>query len=292
MPDKTLDGIPLDWVRAFEAAGRLGSFTAAAAETGLTQAAISQRIANLEGRLGAKLFQRGARGVTLTVDAEAWLPHASEALTLLHQSAQDIFSTRAQRLGICASATIARSWLIPRLPRLEPRARLNLSFVTLMVEADEAPGRGIAVVRHGTGTWPELRAARLYAEELAPVAAPALLDGADAASLPRIAVTGPRAGWSDWDGANRTGAIWDRATPPGSVLLRVDSMGAGIAAAEAGAGLLLASLPLCREALEARRLRRVDGASIRPGAGPWLTARPQDIAQRQWDALVAAFCEG
>lgn len=281
MSEKSLDGIPLDWVRAFEAAGRLGSFTAAAAETGLTQAAISQRIANLEGRLGARLFQRGARGVTLTVGGEAWLPHASEALTLLQQSAHDIFGTRAQRLTICASATVTRQWLMPRLGRLEGRERLHLSFVTLMVEADQEPDRSSAVVRYGAGDWPGLRAARLFPEELAPVAAP----GQGAAALPRIAVTGPRVGWSEWSGEPGVDA-----SPEAT--LRVDTMGAALAAAEAGAGAVLASLPLCREALEAGRLVRLGTRTLSPASSYWLTARAQDISQRRWDALTAAFCEG
>ena len=279
MSEKSLDGIPLDWVRAFEAAGRLGSFTAAAAETGLTQAAISQRIANLEGRLGARLFQRGARGVTLTVGGEAWLPHASDALTLLQQSAHDIFGTRAQRLTICASATVTRQWLMPRLGRLEGRERLHLSFVTLMVEADQEPDRGSAVVRYGPGDWPGLRAARLFPEELAPVAAP----GLSGAALPRIAVTGPRAGWSEWPGE------FDPDRSPDATL-RVDTMGAALAAAEAGLGAVLASLPLCHEALEAGRLVRLGTTSLSPASSYWLTARAQDISQRRWDALTAAFC--
>ena len=70
---------PLEWVRAFEAAARCGSFTAAAAETGLTQSAISQRIGHLERLLGTKLFYRGARSIELTVEGEAWLPHVRVA---------------------------------------------------------------------------------------------------------------------------------------------------------------------------------------------------------------------
>ncbi|WP_138933205.1 LysR family transcriptional regulator [Roseovarius arcticus] len=281
MSERSLDGIPLDWVRAFEAAGRLGSFTAAAAETGLTQAVISQRIANLEARLGARLFQRGARGVTLTVGGEAWLPHASEALTLLQQSAHDIFGTRAQRLTICASATVTRQWLMPRLGQLAGRERLHLSFVTLVVEADQEPDRSNAVVRYGAGDWPGLRAARLFPEELAPVAAP----GLDPAALPRIAVTGPRAGWSEWSGG------LDLEVSPDATL-RVDTMGAALAAAEAGAGAVLASLPLCREELRAGRLVRIGTRSLSPASSYWVTARAQDISQRRWDALTAAFCEG
>jgi LysR family transcriptional regulator, glycine cleavage system transcriptional activator len=58
MNEKPMDKLPLEWVRVFEAAGRTGSFTAAAAEVGLTQAAVSQRIQNLEQRIGARLFTR------------------------------------------------------------------------------------------------------------------------------------------------------------------------------------------------------------------------------------------
>ncbi len=54
--DRTLP--PLEWIRVFEAAARLGSFTAAANELGLTQAAVSQRIRNLELWLGTQLFSR------------------------------------------------------------------------------------------------------------------------------------------------------------------------------------------------------------------------------------------
>lgn len=278
--DRVLDGLPLDWVRAFEAAARLGSFTAAASETGLTQAAISQRIANLEGRLGARLFIRQARGVTLTVEAEAWLPHATRALSLLHHSAQDIFGTRAQRLTVLASASVTRGWLIPRLSALEDRTRLHLSFETLMVEAESDAARGRVVARYGAGHWPGLRAARLFAEELAPVAAPSLLEGVDWTTLPRIAVTGPRAGWSDWGGAGVTAP------------LRFDSMIAAQAAAEGGAGVLLASLPLCAGALNAGRLKRVGTRSLMPARSYWLTARAEDVSERRWRGLCGAFCEG
>ena len=60
MAHSPLHNIPLEWIRAFEASGRTGSFTSAAKETGLTQAAISQRISNLEEKIGTRLFLRKA----------------------------------------------------------------------------------------------------------------------------------------------------------------------------------------------------------------------------------------
>lgn len=65
---------PLEWLRVFEAAARLENFSNAARELGLTQAAVSQRIRNLEGRLGKPLFTRLPRGVELTVEGEAYAP--------------------------------------------------------------------------------------------------------------------------------------------------------------------------------------------------------------------------
>ena len=80
--DKKKVGLPpLDWLRVFEAAGRLGGFSAAAREFGLSPAAVSQRIANLESWLGRSLFIRRARGVTLLPELAAMtLQDSSRAL--------------------------------------------------------------------------------------------------------------------------------------------------------------------------------------------------------------------
>ena len=65
---------PLNWLRAFDVAARHGNLTRAAEEIGVTQTAISQHIKNLEAHLGAKLFDRGTRGVALTEIGMAYLP--------------------------------------------------------------------------------------------------------------------------------------------------------------------------------------------------------------------------
>jgi len=85
---------PLEWIRAFEAAARCGSFTAAAAETGITQSAISQRIGQLEKSLGTALFVRQPRSITLTVGGEAWLPHVQSALGTMRDSSEAVCCER------------------------------------------------------------------------------------------------------------------------------------------------------------------------------------------------------
>jgi LysR family glycine cleavage system transcriptional activator len=85
------------WFRAFEIAGRTGSFTAAALESNVTQASISQRISNLERRIGSRLFVRNAHGVTLSVQGEACLPYVSAALRSLDESFEELSRHPARR---------------------------------------------------------------------------------------------------------------------------------------------------------------------------------------------------
>ncbi len=115
MHNRKLENLPLEWVRVFEAAGRTGNFTTAAQEAGLTQAAVSQRIRNLEARIGTQLFTRQARGVSLTVEGEAWLPYVTSALQALNRSAEELFGKPLKSITISASASITQMWIVPRL---------------------------------------------------------------------------------------------------------------------------------------------------------------------------------
>ncbi|WP_378946581.1 LysR substrate-binding domain-containing protein [Mesorhizobium sp. ANAO-SY3R2] len=279
---------PLEWIRVYEAAARLGSFTAAAAELGLTQAAVSQRIRNLELRIGAQLFDRQARGVTLSTQGEAWLPHVQAALGQLAHSTANLFAAPRRKITIAASASIIELWIVPRLAMIgRVLPQLQLSFETIQRLPDYSRSEADFEIRFGEGNWPELEARRLFTEELAPVASPALLDTArgDWQSLPRIAVSGPRIGWRDWTAA--------MAAPPSPVpLLRFDTFVQSLRAAEAGAGVLLGSLALCREVLAAGRLVRMDDQALRMEAGYWITwprSRPR-FAERQ--ALLDSLTSG
>jgi LysR family glycine cleavage system transcriptional activator len=271
--------LPLEWIRAFEAAGRLGSFTAAAQETGLTQAAISQRIGHLERQLGTRLFVRTARGVSLSVEGEAWLPYVSEALRTLRDSSQDLFGARAGKITITASASVTQLWLAPRLSGLPDD--IEISFASMVLQSDFQPKEAGIEIRYGLGDWPNRYAARLFDEALSPVAAQVERDWQ---TLPRLGVSGPRAGWQDW--ARQTGGS---ATPIPH--LRFDSYAGALAAATHGAGVLLASLPLTQAALDAGKVHRLSDQVLRPEATYWMCADRATITKRQWDRLCAAFCQ-
>jgi LysR family transcriptional regulator, glycine cleavage system transcriptional activator len=285
MAVSNVENLPLEWIRVFEAAGRLGSFTAAANETGLTQAAISQRIRNLEDKIGTRLFTRAARGVTLTIEGEAWLPYVTNALLGLNRSAEDLFGKPVRQVVISAPVSVMQLWIAPRLPPLGRKANFQISLTTMSVQGDFARSKAMIEVRFGSGDWPKLRKARLYNEVLVPMIAPKALQN-DVAwqSLPCIAVSGPRAGWQEW--AMQTGEA-----APGVPHLRFDSFVSGYAAAIAGAGVILGSVPLCASALVEGSLVRLSGKSLEQEAGYWMTSKEENLPHKQWGELVERFCK-
>jgi LysR family glycine cleavage system transcriptional activator len=83
------------WLRSFEAVSRLGGFTAAGAELGLTQAAVSTHISSLETQLGHQLFERTTRKLELTASGQAYLPAVRKALQELAVSTDSLFGNRS-----------------------------------------------------------------------------------------------------------------------------------------------------------------------------------------------------
>ncbi|UTW13670.1 LysR family transcriptional regulator [Marinobacterium rhizophilum] len=285
IPKRSLENLPLEWIRAFEAAGRNGSFSAAAQETGLTQSAVSQRIGNLEHRLGTQLFLRGARGVVLTVDGEAWLPYVSNALRTLQQSSEELFGVKRNHLTVSASASVIELWIGQRLQTLLAADQTQYSFKTMVLSADSALQEDFVRIRYGAGDWPYPFKAPLFQEVISPVAAPSLIqDVQHWQTLPRIALSGPRAGWQEW--VQQTG---DPATPVPR--LRYDSLSAALAAARAGLGVVLASLPLCANDLATGQLVRLSPHELVLTQTYWLLAPEGTITTRQWDALRQALVD-
>ena len=284
MSERHTKNLPLEWIRVFEAAGRTGSFTRAAEEAGLTQAAVSQRIRNLESRIGSDLFYRQARGVTLTVDGEAWLPYVTNALQSLDKSADELFGKPLENLVIAASTSITQLWLVPHLAHLSNASRFQISISTMNTEADFSRTNAMIEIRYGNGHWPDRLCASLYTDILAPLAAPKLLStGGSWQELPRIAVSGPRPGWQEWTA--RTG---DLAAP--IPRFRFDNFVSAYSAAMNGSGVLLGSLPLCSQALQDQALVRLTDNTLELETGPWLTAK-KDLPWRHWNSLVECFSQ-
>lgn len=278
--DSTAFQLPqLEWIRAFEAAARCGSFTAAAAETGLTQPAISQRISNLEHQLGAKLFIRNARTISLTVEGEAWLPIVTSALTELRDGSEALFARGRDSLVISASQSIISLWLMPRLTRLQAATKAKFSIQSLVLGGQSAVMDDVIQIRYGDRDWPHHYRLPLYLEVLTPLAAPSLVAQGQAwTELPRIACSGPRLTWMEY--ASRFGLPM-RATPG----LRFDSFANAHDAAVAGHGVLLGSLPLCASSLHRGTLVRLSEQELISQDTYWLLATKEAIGKRQWEQL-------
>lgn len=129
-------GPHLNALRAFEAAARLGSFTAAAEELSVTPGAVTQHIKSLEEWAGAPLFRRHARGVALTPLAEELAPGFTRAFDQLGLAVQALRTKAAPgKVKVAALPSIAQLWLPPRLRQL----RKSAPEISVSVVAMEAP---------------------------------------------------------------------------------------------------------------------------------------------------------
>ena len=257
---------PLDWLRSFEAAARFSNFTAAAAELGLTQAAVSQHIRALEARLKTRLFARLARGVAPSPEGAAYLPHIQSAFATIGNSTAELFEPRAvQTVTIRVPISFALLVLVTALPDLSKTLpQIQLDVVTIHRPADyDQPGSALDI-RFGNGSFPGREADRLTAERLVPVAAPALSNNTEWMSLPLLLVAGAREMWAEWFAA---------AGYPGHSRRshRFDSFVAAVEAAKAGAGVLLGSRPLIDAALRDNILVRLAEFELSSPSGHFLT---------------------
>ena len=168
-------------LRAFEAAARHLSFTAAAVELGRTQGAVSHQIRELESRLGVTLFARRARGIALTEPGRIYLPFVRESLDRLRAGYNALRPAAADDvLTVSCSPNFAAKWLVPRLGEFiasHPDIDLRISATHHHVSFG---GDGIDMaVRHGNGNWPKLSVSRLCRETLFPVCSPHLTPSTD-----------------------------------------------------------------------------------------------------------------
>ncbi|MGW7137084.1 LysR family transcriptional regulator [Streptomyces xanthophaeus] len=132
----------LETVRTFVAVAEAGQFREAAAELSVTQQAVSKRIASLERSLGARLFTRTARGAELTIDGQAFLPHARELLRVAERAVASVRAGRRPlRVDVIASRTAA-SGLMRGFHRAHPEIDLD---VMMLFDIDTA----VAAIRSG-----------------------------------------------------------------------------------------------------------------------------------------------
>lgn len=250
---------PLNWLRAFEASARQLSFTHAAAELNLTQAAVSQQVKGLESQLGTALFKRLPRGLELTEAGLAYLPVVHEAVERLAAATDEIFGEGHVRLlTIRVSLVFFTHWLALRLPDFRERhPEVNLRITSNIWGGDSSVTDVEAdmEIRHGHGNWAGLKAERLTWDTLLPVCAPHLPSAQAPLSSPKdlahhelLHVLGYEEGWGYW--LKKAGA----ARVDSSKGMQFDTLISALKAAELGQGVALARSSLVESMLESGQL--------------------------------------
>ena len=277
---------PLNALRAFEAAARLHSMTAAARELSVTHGAVSRQIGNLEDYLGVSLFHRDGRRLRLTRAGERLFPAARSAFELLSAGCrQALAEARPVPLQVASPGTYLLRWLIPRLHRWQAHAPdLEVRLATRAGPVDFRRDGVDVLIDVGKPPWPaDWRVTELFHETFGPVASPALLASqpverpADLRILPRLHTTSRMDAWQEWAGAVGEPEL---ALAGGQTFAQLLYM---LEAAVAGIGVALAPAVLVREDLAAGRLQAPLGF-VASGSVYFMASAPEAA-----DARVGVF---
>jgi len=278
---------PLNGLRAFEAAARLGSFQAAGAELSVTQAAVSRIVRLLEGRLGFPLFERHANRLTLTWQGKSLLPGLSAALDAIAILVAQVASqSTVPLLTVGVGPSFAMRWLIPRLSHFQARHP--------DVEVRIATGGSINPIRDdwtcgillGDGHWPGYEAHALFSADLFPVCSPAiareLRTPRDLRSQTLLRVAHASEDWTLWLRAAGLKLRPERRSP------RFDTYALALQAAVDGLGVAMGLRPYVADDIAAGRLVAPFALAVPKGQAWYLIfapARRDDpsfVAFRQW----------
>ena len=272
--------LPLNALRAFEAAARHLNFTRAAIELCVTQGAVSHQVALLEERLGMPLFRRLPRGLALTDEGQALVPVLADAFDRIGATLDRYADGRLREvLTVGVVGTFASGWLLERLgdfTRAHPHVDLRLMTNNNRVDL---AGEGLDLaIRFGDGAWHGTHADPIMEAPLTPLCAPALAERlSDPGELGRETLLRSYRPdeWPRWFAAAGV------ACPPirGPVL---DSSMLMIASAAAGHGVALAPPAMFEKELQTEILVRPFPIEVTTGRY-WLTrliSRPDTAAMR------------
>lgn len=256
--------LPLNSLRAFEAASRHMNFVDAAAELGVTPAAVSQHIRKLEDLIGAQLFDRTTRSVALTEKAKSVYPVVSEGFGRLDSAMRELLADRQQNVvTISTTASFASCWLLPRLDRFQGRNR----DVTVHVDArnehvDFVRDNVDLSIRQGTGKYAGLSAELLVEDRALVVCNPRFFESSGTPQSPDQLV-GHQLLHVDWKIQSQAAPTWQKwfeyhglegSSADGGTHFSMEEH--AVKAAVAGMGLALATLAFVSNDISSGSLTR------------------------------------
>jgi DNA-binding transcriptional LysR family regulator len=259
---------PLTALTVFEAASRLASFTSAAGELGVTQAAVSRQIHLLEETLGFLLFRRLHRRIELTDRGKSLAAATSGAFALIAETLADIAREEAgDELTISASVAFSHFWLLPKIAAFSSAyPDVKLRIVTQDNPIDVDSGEVDLAIRFGNGAWSDGQAEFLFQDEIFPICSPQyardigeITDLRQLVRHPLITydVADPTwTGWKEWL------AAFSIAMPAKPMGMRCSFYTEAIYAAQNGQGIALGWRRLVDDLLTQQRLVRLTKEAI------------------------------
>ncbi|RTY01585.1 LysR family transcriptional regulator [Pseudomonas sp. C 49-2] len=275
---------PLPALHTFWVTAQCCNFTRAAEQLHITQGAVSRQIAGLESHLGYALFQRQARGLSLTDAGREWSLRAQQVFGLLGEAVEQIGSRR-QTLQLKASTCVMR-WLLPRLMQWQkerPDVPVELT-TTVAYTVDFRREQFDAAVIYAPIAEQTSAARHLFDEQLTPVCAPALLAGLHTPQdLQQQVLLHPTRDERDW-------ALWLKAaqTRLGNLSQghHFETLDLAMTVASQGSGVAIGDSALIGEDLKAGRLVMPFELRVPTGMGYYLVYPPGAEPSAGLEALM------
>lgn len=281
--------LPLNALRAFDAAARHMSFKRAADDLSVTPAAISQQIRSLEETLGVELFKRTSRTLILTEAAQLALASLKEGFEKMEEAVDAMTATKdTNTLRISVAPSFATKWLVPRLAsyyQRRPNAVVKVS--ASMAVADFQAQEVDLAVRYGLGNYPGMHSEELLRDMVYPVCSPDLLGGKKSLSSPEEITEltlihddnggnlSDTYGWNSW---LRAAGIKPKEGMPA---LHFNAHVLAIEAAIAGRGVALARHTIAEADIKAGRLVRPFGEAIPIDFAHYIVCPPEKLQLEQ-----------
>lgn len=254
---------PLNALRTFEAAARCGSFVQAGQELGVSSAAVSLQVKNLEEHLGKKLFVRQGNRIFLTDAGETIYPKLARAFDDISETVQIVRSgRRARQLVISVLPSLSELWLLPRVTGFREHTGVPLD-IRVDVDPIDFVGEGVDLrITYGSVFYAGFCEIPLFSDFAIPVCTPAFWDRFSDPEGTLENIPDALLIHNNWGPAFSTEPIWAdwmkraRSKPvqfdnPGMIISHISL---AIAAARSGAGIALAPYTLVKPDIEAGRL--------------------------------------
>ena len=281
--------LPLNALRSFDAAARRLSFATAAVELGVTPAAISIQVRRLEEWVGAPLFVRGHRSLSLSAAGQRLAPRLTALFLEMEQLVSDVRDLDAATLQVSAMGSFASKWLAPRLGGFvaaHPAIQVRISNADTRADFDR--DEVDVGLRYGGDEHGELHADLIARARAFPVCSPALAKRYDDPSrIPRSLLLHDESAlvapglptWSSWFAAAGV------ASPPEGAGPWFSNSHMSLSAAISGQGFALGLAPLVDDDLAAGRLVKPFALEIESPFGFWFVCRPDRLGEGK----IAAF---